>query len=79
MTTTTNTAPATTKTPAAKTPAKTVAQKAPAKAPAKKAAPTNSSSKIRWSLDAEKDDKGRVPQHGTGANGVEYQDHRQRI
>jgi hypothetical protein len=71
MTITTTTAAPATKAPA-KAPAKTVAKKAPAKAPAKKAAPTNSSSKIRWSLDGEKDNKNRAPQHGTGANGVEY-------
>jgi hypothetical protein len=68
----------TTPAPATKAPAKAKtekpAAKAPAtKAPAKKAAtPATTSTKIRWTLDAEKDDKGRAPQHGTGAGGVEY-------
>ena len=28
--------------------------------------------KIKWVRDAEKDEKGRAGQHGTGSNGVEY-------
>jgi hypothetical protein len=77
MTTTTSapatTAPAATKVaPAKKTaPAKAAPKKAPAKTAEKQAA-TGTSSKIKWTLDAERDEKGRLPQHGIGAGGVEY-------
>jgi len=47
---------------------------APAKAPAEKPAIETkaTSTKIKWVLDGERDEKNRAAQHGTGANGVTY-------
>ncbi len=55
-------------------------RKAPAKAPAKAAAPEkpaeqakSPSTKIKWTIDGERDEKGRVNQHGTSPiNGLTY-------
>jgi hypothetical protein len=55
--------------------AKAIEPKTPAKpAPVKKAAekPAATSTKIKWTLDGEKDEHGRGAQHGTGNNGVVY-------
>jgi hypothetical protein len=41
----------------------TPAKKAPARAPAKKAAPVPAGSKLRWTLDGERNAKGAVAQH----------------
>jgi hypothetical protein len=81
---TTTTAPATKATAKKATPAKTTKATKPAPdkvTPIKatteakttpEAQTTTASTKIRWQLDGERDDKNRVPQHGTGAGGVEY-------
>jgi hypothetical protein len=55
------------------TPAKNApAKKAPAKAPAKKTAPVPAGSKLRWTLDGERDEKGRVPQSAGASDGATY-------
>ncbi len=55
---------------AAKAPAKKAAGPAPEK-PAEEAKAARP--KLRWTLDGERDEKGRVAQHGTGADGTVYQ------
>ncbi len=54
---------------AAKAPAKKAAGPAPEK-PAEEAKAARP--KLRWTLDGERDEKGRVAQHGTGADGATY-------
>jgi hypothetical protein len=48
------------------------AKKAPAKAPAKKAAPVPTGSKLRWTLDGERDSKNRVAQTAVASDGAKY-------
>jgi|SRR5271165_2373959 len=80
---TTNTAPATQpeianlattrKEQAAAKKAHPAGKAAPAKkAPAKKAAPVPAGSKLRWTLDGEKDSKNRVEQHAVASDGATY-------
>ncbi len=59
-----------TKAPAKAAPAKKAAAKPKAEKPAEKAA---AKPKIKWTIDGERDAKGRVAQHGESADGTVYQ------